>query len=150
MPACVDVADASGLLLAIETIPCSLGSPLENVHRALDRDHRCHVTLDTEFLARHGQLEASLDDDALWKHVAHIHVKDYADRLCDGDDRRRYLIPGEGNIDFDRVFGALRARRYEGALTLEVSAVDGAGNIHEQRFREAAAWLASRPWLLPV
>jgi sugar phosphate isomerase/epimerase len=149
LPACVDVADASGLLLAIETIPCSLGSPLANVHRALDRDQRCHVTLDTEFLARHGQLETALEDDALWNHVAHVHVKDYADTLRDGGGRRRYLIPGEGNIDFDHVFGALRARRYEGALTLEISAVDADGNVHEQRFREAAAWLASRPWLLP-
>jgi sugar phosphate isomerase/epimerase len=150
LPACLDIADASGLLLAIETIPCSLGSPLENVHRALDRDDRCHVTLDTEFLARDGQLEAALEDDLLWSRVAHIHVKDYADALRDEDGRRRYLIPGEGTIDFDHVFRALRARRYKGALTLEVSAVNTAGNIDEQRFRQAEAWLASRPWLLPV
>ena len=150
LPACLDVADTSGLALAIETIPCSVGSPLENVHRALDRDDRCRVTLDTEFLARHGQLTAALEDDALWQRVAHVHVKDYADTLRDGDGRRRYLIPGEGTIDFDHVFDALRARGYEGALTLEVSAVDNGGNIHEQRFREAGAWLASRSWLLPV
>ena len=60
-----------------------VGSPLENVRRALERDDRCRVTLDTEFLAHHAELDAALADDALWERVAHIHVKDYAGSLRD-------------------------------------------------------------------
>jgi sugar phosphate isomerase/epimerase len=150
LPACLDVAEAAGVTLAVETIPCSVGSPLENVRRAVDRDDRCRVTLDTEFLARHGEVQAALSDDALWERVAHIHVKDYAGSLRDRNGARRYLLPGEGTIDFPAVFSTLRRRGYEGALTLEVSAVTAAGNVDEQRFRQAEAWLASRPWLLPV
>jgi sugar phosphate isomerase/epimerase len=151
LPACLDVAEAAGLTLAVETIPCSAGSPLENVHRALERDERCRVALDTEFLALHGQLGAALADSALWTRVAHLHLKDLAgEGLRDAKGVRRYLIPGEGTIDFKAVFTALRTRQYEGSLTLEVSAVNEAGEVDEQRFREAEAWLTSRPWLLPV
>ena len=150
LPACLDVAEAAGVTLAVETIPCSLGSPLENVRRAIERDERCRVTLDTEFLARHGQLGTALADDSLWERVVHLHVKDYAGRLRDPDGTRRYLIPGEGNIDFEQVFATLHQRGYRGALTLEVSAVTHDGMVDERRFREAEAWLVSRPWRLPV
>ena len=150
LPACLDVAEAAGVTLTVETIPCSLGSPLENVHRALDADDRCRITLDTEFLAYHGQLDAALADDALWERVAHLHVKDYAEALRDGDDRRLYLIPGEGTIDFARVFDTLGERAYDGALTLEVSALTPGGSVDEERFRAAESWLLGRPWLLAM
>ena len=64
------------MTLTAETIPCSAATPLENVKRAVDTDERCRVTLDTEFLADHGQLEAALADGELWPYVAHVHVKD--------------------------------------------------------------------------
>ncbi len=150
LPACLDIAEASRITLAVETIPCSIGSPLENVGRALERDDRCRVTLDAEFLARHGQLDAALVDDSLWERVVHIHVKDCAGSLRDRDGTRRYLIAGEGMIDFNRVFDTLHRRAYEGALTLEVSAVTADGDVDEQRVLQAEAWLASRPWLVPV
>jgi len=149
LPACLDVAEGAGLNLAVETIPCSLGSPLENVHRAVETDERCRVTLDTEFLAWHGQLDAALADDALWERVAHIHVKDFAGtaELRGGKGPQTYLIPGEGQIDFERVFETLQRRNYSGALTLEVTAVTEAGEVDEQRFHEAEAWLRSKQWL---
>jgi sugar phosphate isomerase/epimerase len=150
LPACLDVAEAAGVALTVETIPCSVGSPLANVHRALHADDRCRVTLDTEFLAHHGQVDAALADDALWERVAHIHVKDYAGGLRDGDDRRRYLIPGEGTIDFGALYPSLRERGYDGALTLEISALTPAGEVGERRFHAAESWLRARPWLLSV
>ncbi len=150
LPACLDVAEAAGVTLTVETIPCSQGSPLENVHRALDADDRCRITLDTEFLAHHGQLDDALADDALWERVAHVHVKDYAGALRDAANTRRYLIPGDGTIDFTSVFGTLRERGYDGALTLEVSALTPAGSVDERRFRAAESWLRGRPWLLAI
>jgi len=38
----------------------------------------------------------------------------------------------------------------KGRLTLEVSALTAEGQVDEHRFRQAEAWLTSRPWLLPV
>jgi sugar phosphate isomerase/epimerase len=150
LPACVDIAEAAGVTLTVETIPCSVGSPLENVHRALDADDRCRITLDTEFLAHHGQLDDALGDDGLWERVAHLHVKDYGGTLRDEDDRRRYRIPGEGTIDFAKVFRTLHDRGYDGALTLEVSALTPAGSVDEQRFRAAESWLREREWRLAI
>ena len=150
LPACLDTAATAGVALTVETIPCSNAAPLENVRRALDADDRCRVTLDTEFLAHHGQLDEALADDTLWENVAHLHVKDYAGALRDASGKRRYLIPGEGTIDFDALFGTLRKRSYEGALTLEVSSVTPAGTVDEQRFCAAESWLRERPWLLTI
>jgi len=150
LPACLDTAAAAGVTLTVETIPCSSGSPLENVRRALDVDDRCRVTLDTEFLAHHGQFDEALADDALWQKVAHLHVKDYAGALRDASGGRRYLIPGEGTIDFGALFGTLRERGYDGALTLEVSSVTPTGTVDEQRFYGAESWLRERPWLLSI
>jgi sugar phosphate isomerase/epimerase len=149
LPRCLDIADACGVTLAVETIPASVGSPLANVSRALEADSRCRATLDTEFLALYDELEAALEDDALWSRVAHVHVKDFDGTLRDARGTRHYLIPGEGAIDFDAVFEALRSHRYAGAVTLEVSAVTPEGRIDEKRLRQAESWLASRPWSLP-
>jgi sugar phosphate isomerase/epimerase len=149
LPACLDVAEAAGVTLTVETIPSSAGSPLENVKRAVETDERCRVTLDTEFLAHHGQLEAAFGDDELWPYVAHVHVKDYGGGLRNEAGTRRYLLPGEGSIDFRRIYTTLRDRAYEGALTLEVSCVNAPGTVDEKRLREAEAWLRSRPWRLP-
>jgi sugar phosphate isomerase/epimerase len=150
LPACLDVAEAAGVTLTVETIPCSQASPLENVHRALEADDRCRITLDTEFLAHHGELDAALADDALWERVAHLHVKDYGGALRDSENTRRYLIPGEGTIDFAGIFATLRERAYDGALTLEVSAVTPGGSVDEWRFRAAESWLLDRAWLLAM
>jgi sugar phosphate isomerase/epimerase len=150
LPNCHDVAEAAGVTLAVETIPCSVGTPLDNVLRALDRDDRCRATLDTEFLALHGQLAAALEHDGLWERVVHLHVKDHAGALRDRDGFRKYLIPGEGTIDFKTVFEALGRRGYDGALTLEVSAVGVGGGVDERRLRQAEAWLAAKSWLLSI
>ena len=149
LPACIDVAEETGVTLTVETIPCSAGSPLENVKRAVETDGRCRVTLDTEFLAHHGQLEAALADADLWPYVAHLHVKDYGGGLRDAAGTRRYLLPGEGSTDFHGVYSTLRDRDYDAALTLEVSCVNPSGTVDVQRLREAETWLMSRPWRLP-
>ena len=69
LPALLDIAEEHGLTLAVETIPCTVGTPLDNVLRACERDPRCRVTLDTEFLAAHGQLDQAHDLGDLIAHV---------------------------------------------------------------------------------
>jgi sugar phosphate isomerase/epimerase len=91
LPACLDVTEAAGVTLAIETIPCSVGTPLDNLRRAFERDERCRVTLDTES-GQPRSAGAALVDDALWERVVHVHVKDYASSLRDREGTRRYLI----------------------------------------------------------
>ncbi len=137
LDACLTMADGYGMGMAVETIPCVRADPLSNVRRALDHDARCLVALDTEFLAFHGQLDASLTAPWLWERasVAHMHVKDYDGRMVSADGRRRYLHPGEGHIDFVSVFGALSGHAFSGFVSLEAAAVDRTGTVDMSRIQ---------------
>lgn len=134
LPGLLDQAGEHGLTLAVETIPCTTGTPLDNVRRACEHDSRCRITLDTEFLAVHGQLDAAYELADL---VAHVHVKDYHPDVWDTKPRR-YLLPGEGVLD---LHGFLRRLPYDGTITLEMSAVRNDGGIDEGRLEAASAWL---------
>ena len=134
LPRLLDAAEEQGLTLAVETIPCTLGTPLDNVRRACERDPRCRVTLDTEFLALHAQLDQAHE---LGELIAHVHVKDFVPAVW-GTKPRRYLLPGEGTLDID---GFLDRLPYDGTLTLEMSAVGANGEIDPDRLEAASAWL---------
>jgi sugar phosphate isomerase/epimerase len=135
LPACLDLAEEADVVLAVETIPCTSGSPLANVARAVDRDDRCRITLDTEFLALHGELGAA---PGAGLPVAHVHVKDFDGEIRHGDPRFRYLLPGEGSLDLDGFLDELRASGYGGGVALEASAVDPDGRLDRARLAEIA------------
>jgi sugar phosphate isomerase/epimerase len=140
LPACLDTAEAYKLTLAVETIPGQYATPLSNIERALARDQRCAVTLDTEFLGFHGEVSASIAADWLWAEarVRHVHLKDFDGRLRDGGTRR-YLLPGEGRLDLQAFLAGLVKRGYEGAITLEASARTDSGELDQTRLAQIAA-----------
>ena len=140
LPACLDTAEAYKLTLAVETLPGQHATPLSNMERALARDQRCAVTLDTEFLGFHGEVAASIAADWLWadNRVRHVHLKDFDGRLRDGGTRR-YLLPGEGRLDLQNFLTGLVQRGYEGAITLEASARTDSGELDQARLAQIAA-----------
>ncbi len=127
---CVQIAKYCGLELVVETIPCRRNDPLSNIYLAVEHEPEILVALDTEFLAMHNQLEASLEVDWLWQynHVRHIHIKDYDRNLYSTDNLRRYLHPGEGTINFPKFFEMLKIRRFSGYVSLETSVVNHDGS----------------------
>lgn len=135
LPACAEVAERHGLTLGVETIPCSVGSPLANVARAVEREPRCVAVLDTEFLAHHGELGRALDAGLP---VGHVHVKDFAGGFRNDDPRRRYLLPGEGVLGIDGFLTRLTDSGYDGAATLEASAIDPEGGLDLTRLAQIA------------
>lgn len=143
LPDCISMAEQHGLTLAVETVPSRSGDTLGSARRAIEHDSRCRIALDTEFLALHGQLEAALDADWLWqdRHVPHIHIKDYDGALYSTDNYRRYLHPGEGTIDFPRFFAALKARHYDGNISLEASIVNRDGTRDIEKLKHSLALL---------
>jgi sugar phosphate isomerase/epimerase len=140
LPACLDTATAYGITLGVETIPGDVGTPLANIRLALERDSRCRVVLDSEFLAFHGQLAESIDADWLWEGrvVHHVHIKDFDGRLFQ-HGRRRYLLPGEGTLDLQGFLAGLTRRGYTGGLTLEGTAIDDEGKLDSARLTQMAA-----------
>jgi sugar phosphate isomerase/epimerase len=137
LPALLDTADEHGLTLAVETLPCSAGTPLDNVRRACERDDRCRVTIDSEFLALHGQLDRAHE---VAGRIAHVHAKDFDPEVWAAKRKpwNRYLLPGEGTIDVD---GFLASLPFDGTVTLEASAVREDGTIDARRLEKALAWL---------
>lgn len=137
---CLDTAAAYGIVLGVETIPGDVGTPLADIRLALERDPRCRVVLDSEFLGLHGQLMESIDADWLWEPrvVQHVHIKDFDGRMC-RNGRRRYLLPGEGSLDLQGFLVGLRQRGYTGGLTLEGTAIDDEGNLDPERLAQMAA-----------
>jgi sugar phosphate isomerase/epimerase len=140
LSACLDTAEAYRLALAFETIPGFHATPLSNLKLALERDSRSLVTLDTEFLGFHGEVEESIAADWLWSdgRVRHVHLKDFDGRMRDGDVRR-YLLPGEGKLDLQRFLDGLRMRGYEGTITLEATARTPSGELDQERLAQVAA-----------
>lgn len=140
LPACLDTAAAYGLVLGVETIPGDVGTSLANIRLALERDSRCRVVLDSEFLGFHGQLAESIEADWLWEPrvVQHVHIKDFDGRLWHGG-RRRYLLPGEGTLDLQGFLAGLAQRGYTGGLTLEGTSIDDEGKVDPKRLAQMAA-----------
>lgn len=143
LPRLIDIAEDEGVQLGIETIPCTVSTPLENLGRVIAADPRTRVVLDTEFLSMQGQLDAALDHEALWSddRVVHIHIKDFDGREVDADGRRRYLHPGDGDIPFGRWLAGVAAHGYTGPLSLESSVVSRAGEVDIARLNETLARL---------
>jgi sugar phosphate isomerase/epimerase len=140
LPGCLDTAAAYGIALGVETVPGDVGTTLANIRLALERDSRCRVVLDSEFLGFHGQLAESIEADWLWEQrtVQHVHIKDFDGRLWE-DGKRRYLLPGEGTLDLQGFLAGLTRRGYSGGLTLEGTAVDHEGKLDPERLTQMAA-----------
>lgn len=126
---CMQIAKYCGLKLLVETIPCTRNDPLSNIYLAVEQEPEILVALDTEFLAMHNQLEAALEADWLWQYnrVRHIHIKDYNGNSYSTDNLRRYIHPGEGIINFPKLFDMLKLRRFGGYISLETSVVNHDG-----------------------
>lgn len=116
--ACLDTADATGVILAIEPEP---GLLIERAKEFLDFKERFFadeplVQMNCDI----GHLFCVGDDPAhvirtMAKHVAHVHLEDIgANRV------HQHLTPGRGVIRFSDVFAALRDVDYTGHATVEL------------------------------
>lgn len=137
---------ASGVQLLVETIPCQLDVPWRGVERALARAEAqaaragvaprggaLGVNLDLEFLSWHDGLDVTLRDHvpAWGDRLRNVHVKDHDGHPFDEQGRRRYVNPGDGALDYPRIFRSLRDAGYAGPLMFE-------GNVTRAGDRQAA------------
>ncbi len=148
------VQDA-GMTVGLETIPCTVYNPVDNVRSALAHfgglAAGCAVTLDLEFLGWHNCVERGVSgafadlagNDTSLAHnpmaaarqeqsmVLDVHVRDYDGQPFTAEGRRRYLDPGQGQLDFPAIFGALVANGFRGPFMYEGShtPVGGAGDV---------------------
>jgi sugar phosphate isomerase/epimerase len=142
---CLDIAEYYDMQIAIETIPCRQKTPVENVLQAIEYDQRSQVTLDTEFLANHHQLTEVFEAERLWqeRRVLHVHVKDSDGQPFSEEGIRKYLHPGEGDIDFAGFFACLKQHDFAGTVSLETPAIEETGEVRIQRLHSSLALLRS-------
>jgi sugar phosphate isomerase/epimerase len=142
-----DIAEAHGIEIAMETIPCTHASPLRNLERVLKHEPRVRIALDTEFLALHNELNESVDAPWLWERdiIRHIHLKDYNDGLLDETGKRRYLAAGAGAIDFPSFFERLNERGFSGSMSLEAAPKTN-GRLDLGALKQLLARISHEPW----
>ena len=80
LPECLDLAEACGVTLTVETIRAGVGSPLTNVCRAREHGSRCRATS----ASKRGR--GGVRRRRLWGRVAHVNVKDFDETHRDGNE----------------------------------------------------------------
>lgn len=142
-------AERHGVLLTVENVVCSQKDPLTH-WRALIREYPDILfTFDTKMAAFHGQLNALYEPENrdLWPRIVHLHVNDYGGGYRDWDHLRT-LHPGEGSVDFDRLFAFLREIGYDGDYTVEATSFTQDGVIHwdklDRTLRTVRGWIGRR------
>ncbi|TFF68298.1 sugar phosphate isomerase/epimerase [Candidatus Thorarchaeota archaeon] len=108
-------------VLTMEIVPY-----LTNVHEFIQEqidfydDDELGVTIDLEFMHVQGLRIENLME-MFGDRISNVHFRDSDGSLLDEEGRRKYLIPGSGEIDLKNVIKVLKSNNYQGAITVEVS-----------------------------
>ncbi len=119
LDALYEMADAAGLLLLIENVPCVYHDPITNLSRVLTARQDAKFVYDLRFGAFHEQNDRIVSSGALENGlVGHLHVSDYIGPAHDFSSLRPILHLGEGIIGMESLLSRI-AKRYAGSVTLE-------------------------------
>jgi sugar phosphate isomerase/epimerase len=78
------------------------------------------VTIDLEYMRYQGS-EMTDIVEMFGSKLQNVHFRDGDGKLVDAEGHRRYLLPGDGDINLLETLRALRRAGYERAITIEVS-----------------------------
>ena len=128
-----EICDQRSVTLLVENVPCRI-SPYESVLNIAERYPLAGFTFDTRHADFIGESDRFFTSE-LWKtKIRHIHVSDHCGLTVPGmwGVTRPILHPGEGNVDFDRLFEAMPL--YDGetvALESPVMLPDGTHDLEK-------------------
>lgn len=132
-----------GLLLTVENVPCNYENPLLHLKRLKQIYPEIAFTFDVKFAQFHNELDTSFSNEYRWLwdgSVQHVHINDY-----DGGykqwERLRSLHPGDGNIDFEKLFQKLKEVTYNHTFTIESSSVCDDGTIDLEKLNGSIEFL---------
>jgi sugar phosphate isomerase/epimerase len=93
------------------------------------------VTIDLEYMyLRNLDLQTLLD--MFGGKVLNIHFRDSDGSLLDSDGKRKYIVPGEGEIDLWSVVDTLQTSGYDNAITIEVSYRDPDNIVRAKKYTD--------------
>ena len=128
-----EICDKRSVELLVENVPCRT-SPYETVLKIAQKYPSSRFTFDTRHSDFIGETELFFQS-AIWKtRIGHIHVSDHCGTTVPGmwGVTRPIVHPGEGKIDFDRLFALMPP--YDGeTVTLEspVMLPDGTNDLEK-------------------
>lgn len=134
-------AEAHGVRLMIENVPCTTHDPLSNWRRAVTADSRISLIYDTRFAAFHRQSEEILTDRAIGGRISHVHVSDLIGEARDFSSLRPILHPTEGIVDLPAEAARLSELGYEGAVTLESPVMEDDGGLDVEKLERSLIYV---------
>lgn len=130
LPELNDIAENEKLLFTVENVVCSTNSPLFYLQKIHEEYPGIAFTYDTKMAAFHFQEEAlyASKTENLLPFIRHFHINDYSGGYMEWP-KFRTLHPGEGKVDFERLFSFLRKIGYREDFTTEATSFNQQGIV---------------------
>lgn len=125
-----EISDRYGLMLTVENVVCNHADPFTNMIALAKEFPDISFTFDTKMAEFHGQIDLLYAEENRWlvPYIKHMHINDYKGGYMDWSSLRT-LHPGDGQVDFGRLFEFIRSIRYSGDFTVEATSFDQSGVI---------------------
>lgn len=125
-----DIAKSHGLELTVENVICGYNDPISNLKKLIDKYPEATITFDTKMAEFHKQLDLLYNESTadIFERISHIHINDYKGGYKDWDNIRTLHL-GRGQIDFVKLFGFLKQKKYKGDFTVEATSFNQNGVI---------------------
>lgn len=141
------IAQKYGLDLLVENVVCSVDNPMKHFCELNEVFPNVHFVFDTKMAAFHGQIDLLYETEYEWlwmgKQIRHFHVNDYSGGYMDWGNLKSLPI-GKGKINFKRFFDFIKKIGYDGFLTVEATAHNGAGGVEVDMLNGQFAYIRAR------
>lgn len=125
-----NISDDYGLALTVENVVCNNDDPMSHWITLVKAYPDIQFTFDTKMAAFHDQIDLLYKEDNryIFANIKHMHINDYLGGYKDWENLNTLHI-GNGNINFDKLFGFLNQMHYKGDFTVEATSFDQSGAI---------------------
>lgn len=136
----LSIARAHGLILTVENVVCTEGSPLAHCALLYGKYPDLFLTFDTKMASFHRELDEVFSEKYahLWQAISHLHINDHRGAYLDFSSLKTLHL-GEGTVDFDRFFEGLAKVGYRGSFTLECTSMCADGTLTPEKMAESLA-----------
>ena len=124
-----EMADRAGVDILCENVVCNTHDPISNLTLLAKTFPDISFVYDTKMAEFHDQTMDLFDKQNDWmlteNHIKHLHINDYGGGYMDWA-HMEVLPIGNGHVDFESFFNALKGYNYTGDYTIEATAFNWA------------------------
>lgn len=140
-----EICERRGVRLAVENVPSRSPTPFQNLLSVAALYPDARFTFDTRHASYMGECEAIFQSEIWGERICHFHVSDYSGETVPGmwGVTRPILHPGEGVIDFERLFAEMPAY-HGGTVTLESPVLEEDGTLDLPKLNRSLDYLSEK------